>query len=505
MKKSFILLIVCSVIMGNLSAQSLLLNNTDSLDRYINKYMNELQLPGLSIAIINNGEIFYQKGYGIKLEGKMDTVNEHTLFPIASVTKTFTGISIATLAAEAKCKLDDKVSLFVPAFRPQYEPYKNELTLTDVLSHRSGWKTFQGDLLNTESILSDEQLVKKLNQLRPAYPIRTKFGYSNMGFLLAGLAVKNISGLTWEAYLQQHMFTPLNMRNTFTDSSKIKASKNICTPHTLVNGVVTPVYNKPEGPRGYGGMYSSVNDLCKWMQMLLDSGRYNGASITPYKAIASAFNSYTIIGRQIAADRKHYLKTYGLGWEIIQYNGTEVIQHGGAYSGALSMFAMIPSLRCGVIILTNGDYHPLQETLKWQVLDALMGKSAQDYTGAALERRRQKLKIPNNEKITEESAHESLEIPEPIKKTIAATYYCPGYGKATIKYDNNRLMLYLENHPNLTGLLIYKGNNVFDCLYSNPLFGKCQFSFKLVNKEVSGFDLCVDAFIEDTVYPFRRL
>jgi CubicO group peptidase (beta-lactamase class C family) len=503
-KRLYVILIIILIHSGNLHAQSELLANTDSLDSYIHNYRIELKLPGLSIAIIRHGKIFYQKGYGVQLEGTKDGVDEHTLFPIASVTKTFTGTAIATLAAEAKCKLDDYVGKYVPSFRPEYEPYKDELTLTDVLSHRSGWKTFQGDLLNTESTLNDEQLVNRLNNIKPAYPLRTKFGYSNMGFLLAGLSVKNISGLSWQEYLEQRIFNPLGMRHTFTDSQHIKSYRNIAIPHTIVNGMVIPVYNKYESPRGYGGMYSTVNDLSKWMQMLLDSGRFEGSSIIPYNAIAMALNSYTIIGKQHAGDRKPYFKTYGLGWEIMQYHGTEVVQHGGAYSGALSMFAMIPSLKCGVIILTNGDYHPMHETLKWQILDALIGKPAPDYTRAAIERRRQRQTSEHAVNNPDTPDIKNLEIPQLIKQTIAGEYHCPGYGKAKIKNEDNHYTLYLENHPNLTGALRYKGNNVFECLYSNPIFGKCPILFHIQNNIVTHFDLCVDAFVEDTIYTFYR-
>jgi CubicO group peptidase (beta-lactamase class C family) len=484
--------------------QSSLLNNTDSLDNYVHKHLSSFELPGLAIGIIKDGVVYYQKGYGVQSLGGNTPIDIHTLFPIASVTKTFTGILLSSLLSEKGISINEPVNKFLPGFHSLYEPYKSELSLADVLSHRSGWKTFQGDFLNTESTLSDSQLVNRLNYLKPVYPLRTKFGYSNMGFLLAGLTVNNIAGSSFAEQLKTRILDPLQMHNSFTDSIAVKNYLHKTSLHSQAQNKIIETRAKFEAPRGYGGMYSTVSDLSLWMQMLLDSGRYKKRQIIPYKAIEQSFNSYSIIGKQTAGNRKKYLKTYGLGWEIIQYEGVEIVQHGGAYAGSLSMLAMIPSLKFGIVILTNGDFHPLQETLKWQLIDALLQIPSQDYTNAALIRRNQRLEQTTSDKNLSNSNDSVINIPELLIKSLEGQYSCEAYGNAWIKKINNKLILQLEHHPSVSGELIYKGNKVFECRYSHAMFGKQNFLFHINEKGISGFDLSVDPFIEDAVYTFQK-
>lgn len=435
MKKSLVFL-VCLFISKVFFGQVNLLQRTDSLDNYIEKYLSIFNLPGMAIGIVKDGSIFYQKGYGIKSISTKSAVDIHTLYPIASVTKTFTGILLSAIASENGFSMNEPINKFVPAFQPQFEPYKSAISLADVLSHRSGWKTFQGDFLNTESTLSDSQLVSRLSHLKPVYPLRSKFGYSNMGFLLAGMAVKSITGDSFSKQLQVRIFNQLNMRQTFTDSGDVKSYANKADLYVQVNNAIASTTAKYEGARGYGGMYSTASDLCIWMKMLLDSGRYNNRQIIPYKAIEQAFNSYSIIGKQTAGNRKKYLKTYGLGWEIIQYEGVEIIQHGGAYAGSLGMLALIPSLKFGVVILTNGDFHPLQETLKWQLIDALLQLPSIDYTNAALVRRNQRMEQISSENNLNNTIDSSINMTELISRTIEGQYLCDAYGNAWIKKSN---------------------------------------------------------------------
>ena len=491
----------CKVIFGQFN----LLQRTDSLDNYIEKYLSIFNVPGMAIGIVKDGSIYYQKGYGIKSLSTKSPVDNLTLFPIASVTKTFTGILLSALASENGFSLNEPINKFVPSFQPQFEPYKSTISLADVLSHRSGWKTFQGDFLNTESTLSDSQLVKRLNYLKPVHPLRTKFGYSNMGFLLAGMAVKKFTGSSFSKQLQMRIFNPLQMHQTFTDSVDVKSYTNKSGLHVQVNNGVASTTAKYEGARGYGGMYSTVSDLCIWMKILLDSGKYNNRQIIPYKAIEQSFNSYSIIGKQTAGNRKKYLKTYGLGWEIIQYEGVEIIQHGGAYAGSLSMLALIPSLKFGVVILTNGDFHPLQETLKWQLIDALLQLPSIDYTNAALVRRNQRMELSSSENSLNNTIDSLIRMTELISKTIEGQYSCDAYGNAWIKKINNKYILQLEHHPSVLGELKYKGNNVFECSYSHAMFGKQKFIFHINENGVTGFDLRVDPFIEDETYLFNRI
>jgi hypothetical protein len=168
------------------------------------------------------------------------------------------------------------------------------------------------------------------------------------------------------------------------------------------------------------------------------------------------------------------------------------------------MVAMIPSLKFGVVILTNGDYHPLQETLKWQLIDALLQLPSADYTSAALIRRNQRLEKTSSENSLSNTIDSVINMTELISRTIEGQYSCEAYGNAWIKKINNKYILHLEHHPSVIGELKYKGNNEFECSYSHAMFGKQNLPFYLNEKGITGFDLRVDPFIEDAVYSFKR-
>ena len=489
----------------------------DSIDNYIIKAMREWGIPGISVVIIKDGEIFLEKGYGITSINSKKSVTSNTIFPIASVTKSFTGTIMATLEADGKISMDDLVTRWLPWFSMKDELYSCQLTLTDILSHRSGWKTFQGDLLNTESSMDFRTMVEKFSAQRPAYPIRTKFGYSNFGFMIAGLCIQNITGKSWNEYLKERILTPLGMKRTLADETDIKAANNVVTGHTNIRGnsgdSLIALNKEKIEPFSHGGIYSTSHDLGIWIRTLLNGGVNEGDEIIPKKAIDKAWSSHTIVGKSRAADREFYLKTYGLGWEIIEYNGFEILQHGGAYAGGLSMLAMIPSKKFGIAILTNHDDHLLQETLKWQMIDAIIGREAPDYTAMTIKRQRER-RIGTSIEEKKETG-----IDKPSKKQfitnisdILGTYKCDYYGDAYIDRVNNKIILTLQYHPTIKGEITVADSTNLICNYNHPMFGQVTLPFEFKRErdksgkesvKVLGFKLFVDPFIESDGYSFK--
>lgn len=477
---------------------------TDSLDAYVLEAMSVWQIPGVAICLVKDGQIVLEKGYGVQRLGQPDLVDAHTVFPIASVTKTFIGTALATLEAEGKVQLDRPLNQILPSFRMKNKLYEAQISIADVLSHRSGWKTFQGDLLNTESSLSNESQLEKFGLLTPAYPIRTRFGYSNFGFLLAGEAIQPISGEHWADYLQKRFFEPLGMRRTMSNVVSIQRATNIVTPHTRVNGKIEPLYNDEINPQPYGGVYASAHDLGIWLKVLLEKGVHDKQSIIPESAIQKMWTSHTIIGKDFAADRNRYFKTYGLGWEIMQYQHSEVIQHGGAYSGTLTLVGMIPSLRLGIVVLTNQDGHLLQEALKWQIFDAFLGKSAPNYVRAIMERRlKRKAELAASQGVSEKPIPQ-LPLSVPMS-TLVGIYENDAYGRATIQQQNDLFILKLEHHPNLQATLSPCSATELTCTYNHPMFGKTQLPVEIDQGQIKGFTLFVDAFVEADGYQFSKI
>lgn len=486
-------------------AQKPVLMAGDSIDRYIMQALADWKIPGAAVCIVKNDSILLQKGYGVRNLNTMEKVDDQTIFPLASITKTFTGTLLATLEAEGKVSLNDLVRKWIPGFTMKDKLYEQQITLADILSHRSGWKTFQGDFINTESSLDFPSMIQKFSMLTPAYPIRTRFGYSNFGYMMAGECVKTITGQSWNSYIRERLLFPLGMNRTYVTGEAIINETNRAAGHTPVNGVITVLQADKIEPYSHGGIYASVSDMGTWMRALLNEGKQGSNTVIPGTAINKMWQSHTIIGKARAADRQMYLKTYGLGWEIMQYQNVEVMQHNGAYSGMLTSIALVPGLDLGVVILTNQDDHLLHETLKWQVIDAFLGKTAPDYTSGIIERQKRRKAEELNQPLKSEKA-ESPAVPFATDMDeITGTYICDYYGHAWIRKVNDTYVLTLEHHPNLEGLLTPAGLTVITCTYNHPMFGKMQFPFVIKDKKVKSFTLYTDSFIESDGYEFRKI
>lgn len=500
--KFFVCVAFCFLIANKSMAQGTSFFENDSIDKYIQQAIENWQIPGVAVCIVKDGKILLQKGYGVRDWITKSKVDEQTIFPIASVTKTFTGTLFATMEADGKISLNDLVKKRLPSFSMKDKIYEEQITLTDVLSHRSGWKTFQGDFINTETNLDYSSMINLFGKQTPTYPIRTRFGYSNFGFMIAGECVKNITGLNWNEYLQNRFLIPLEMKRTIVFEKEIINDTNKVSCHTLVNDSLIVLAPHKIEPFSHGGIYASIKDLGIWMKVLLNKGSIGNKNIIPESAIEKMWQSNTIVGKSKAADRELYFKTYGLGWEIFQYQNVEVMQHNGAYAGTLTSLALIPRLNLGIAILTNQDNHLLHETLKWQIIDASLQRNAPNYTLSNIERQKKRNAVNKTQPKENNNEIENFSINMDF---IVGTYYCDYYGKAFIKKQGNEYVLSLEHHPQLQGKFSILKKDKLTCTYNQPMFGTVQFPFVLDNNRVKSFKLFVDGFVESDGYEFKKL
>ena len=199
----------------------------DSLDTYVTRAMTDWEIPGLSLAIIKNGKVVLMKGYGVKEQGSIDQVDENTLFMIGSNTKAFTATAIATLDAENKLSLDDKVTKWIPQFKLENKAAGEQAIVRDLLCHRLGFRTFQGDFTYWTSNLSRKEVIEKMGHIKAVYPFRTKWGYTNAAFLTAGEIIPAVTGKQWEDYIKEKIFVPLGMNRTLALSKDLPDRKSV--------------------------------------------------------------------------------------------------------------------------------------------------------------------------------------------------------------------------------------------------------------------------------------
>jgi len=473
---------------------------SDSLDHHVEREMNRWDLPGMAICVVRDGKVLVSKGYGVREKGKQGDVDEETLFMIGSNTKAFVATSVAMLEEKGKCSLNDRVQKWVPGFT-QYDPWvaKNAM-LSDILTHRLGFGTFQGDFIYWGTDLTKREFFEKFGSLKPKYDFRTKYGYCNAGYAVAGEVIQKVSGVTWDEYIQKNILDPIGMDRTSVLSQDLSADQNAARPHNLVGKDVGVI---PYGPIGNlnpaGSISSSTEDMSKWLITLLDSGRYKGQQIIPWDAIARTRQAFTI------TNPVRY-SLYGLGWELNMEEGKLIISHTGGVEGFLSYVQLIPEDKLGIVVLTNSLSNYLFYAMGTNIRNAHFNKEYQNISKTFFQRYATNLnEVETRVKEMRDSVELKFEPPVSLKK-MEGKYQHDIYGWAELKLDRDKnLQMKLEHHPDLTGKLEYIGNNRFLCTYSNSVFGIKAFPFKFENGGVIGFTLYVDEFLDPNPYYFNKL
>jgi CubicO group peptidase (beta-lactamase class C family) len=380
-----------------------------------------------------------------------------------------------------------------------------ELNLIDIVTHRMGFETFQGDFMYWTSDLNEDNVIEKFSQSIPKYDFRTKYGYTNAGYTIAGKVIEKVSGLRWEDYIKENIFLPLKMDRTTALSVDFAKSDNVANPHTLVNGKVKILpFENIDNLAPCGSIGSSLNDLTNWLIVQLDSGRIEGINVIPYEVIEKTRTPHTIIRRGRHPFNKSHFSLYGLGWVLEDYEGTEIISHTGGVNGFVTSVTLIPEKKLGIVVLTNTDQNAFFQAIKWEIIDSYLGLPFRNYNDYMFERemKQNEIRVKN---IKEWKDSVSMKLYPDLKiNEFIGNYLHEVYGYANISLKENYLELKLQHHSNLSGKLEYLGNNRFLCTYSDPMYGIKVFPFKIENEKVISFDLYVDDFIDFMPYKFIK-
>src|SRR5437879_5553329 len=212
------------------------------LDAFVSRAMKTVGVPGLSVAIVKDGKVVVAKGYGVRKMGDAAAVDENTLFGIGSNTKAFTSAALATLVDEGKLAWDDPVYERLPGFQ-MYDPYvSHEMTVRDLLTHRSGMGLGEGDLLFwPHTTYSRDEIIYKLRFMKPASSFRSHYAYDNLLYLAAGQIIPAVTGKSWDDYIREKIFTPLGMTGSNLTNTAWKPADNYAWPHSRVDGKVQAI------------------------------------------------------------------------------------------------------------------------------------------------------------------------------------------------------------------------------------------------------------------------
>ena len=478
---------------------------TDSLERYIERGMKDWNIPGLAITIVKDGKIVFIKGYGVKEVGKPEKVDANTLFIIASNSKLFTGTSLALAEHEKKLSLDDKVTTHIPWFR-LYDSTSTKLaTVRDMLCHRLGTKTFQGDFTFWNSNLSKDSIIWKMRLLKPEGEFRQNYGYCNAGFLVAGEILQKTTGIKWEQYVSDRMLNPIGMTNTYMNTAGMANRKNVAVPYSNSFGPLSKLpYDEIDNLGPATSMVSCVNDLSKWLMFQLDSGKINGQAVIPWQVLQKTRDGNILTGTRKSAYYPTHFRAYGLGEYMTDYNGKQVYWHTGGAFGFVTNVCFIPEEKLGISILTNNDNQNFFEALRYQIMDAYLGVPYVDRSKFLLQFQQQD-QVLNDSKMKgwEERAKKKPSLPVSADAFVG-TYYNHVYGNMQIVKENNELTVLLSHHPKLRGKLEYIDNKNFLLTWNHASYGKFAVPFEIKNNKVSAIEIKASDFVEYDGYVFLK-
>ncbi|MBT8396773.1 MAG: serine hydrolase [Gemmatimonadetes bacterium] len=454
------------------------------LDAMVARAQGEWPVPGLAMVIVKDGQTVLMKGYGERLMGSGEQVDEHTLFAIASNSKAFTSAALAMLVEEGRLSWDDRVQEHLPYFQ-LYSPYvSHEMRIRDLLSHRSGLGTYSGDLLWYGTGYTAEEVVRRARYVPQAGAFRASYGYSNLMFIAAGEVVRAVSGKPWPEFVESRILAPLGMDRTVTSTTDLAHRDNVATPHKNWIGRTEPIewYNW-DAMAAAGGIISSVSDMARWLKLQLGHGESEGLRLF---SEGSSWEMWTVhTARPVSAGSRAsmpstHFRGYGLGWSLNDYLGRLIVSHGGGYDGMFSRVVLVPEEDLAVAVFTN-SMTSISTAITNSVLDAYLGGEERDWSeDLLLSWRSARLAFEARQDRFQDERMEGTRPSLPMAG-YTGRYGGPMYGDATVTEENGGLVLRLLPNPDLVADLTHLHHDTFliEWRKTSAWFGKGVATFAL--------------------------
>ncbi len=436
--------------------------------------MKTFEVPGVALAIVKDGQTVVAKGYGVRKLGDPTPVDSRTLFGIASNTKLFTATALGLLVEEGKIEWDGPVVRYLPAFQ-MWDPYvTRELTVRDLLVHRSGLGLGAGDLLWWPASTYDrKEVARRLRFIPPATSFRSAYAYDNVLYLVAGQVIEAMSGLSWEDFVGRRILARVGMVGSNVRHSAANAGGNVATPHAPVNGVVRPV--KPfdsDNTNPAGGINSSADDMARWLTVQLAHGQLaDGSRLfseATWRQLTTIVTPIPIADPppELAALTPNF-RGYALGLDVRDYRGRKALMHTGGLPGYVSRVMMIPEERLGIAVLTNQESGAAFDSIALWIADRYLAAPATDWFGA-FQTVAARLKAAADEADrASASARNTASKPSLPLSKYAGTYVDAWYGDIAIAQQGEKLVMRFSHTPDLVGDLEHWQYDTFAVRWRN--------------------------------------
>ena len=428
------------------------------LDAEAARIMTAFEVPGIALAIVKDGRVIVAKGYGVRKRGEPAPVDAQTLFGIASNTKVFTATALGLLVEEGKLAWDAPVINYLPWFA-MYDPYvTREITVRDLLVHRSGLGLGAGDLLFWPPTTYDrKEIVRRLRYIKPAASFRYTYAYDNLLYSVAGEVIEAVSGKGWEDFVKERILAKVGMTWSNVRHSAANEGGNVAATHAKVDGVlklVKPSTNDNTNPAG--GINSCAEDMAKWMLVLLGRGQLADGtrlySERTYRQL-TGFVTPMPIGDPPPelAPLKSNFNGYALGLRLRDYRGLKVVTHTGGLAGYVSQVWLIPERNLGIAVLTNQESEEAFEALTMFVADYYLEAPKTDWAAAYL-----KVKAREDAQTAETvkkagAARDANSKPSLALDKYATTYRDAWYGDIDLALEGGKLVIRFTKSPQLVG------------------------------------------------------
>lgn len=502
---------------GAMADQTAPIATTARFDAYADRAMRTFDTPGMAVTVVQ-GDTITTHTYGVRRLGAPAKVDAHTLFSIGSNTKAFTATALAMLVDAGKLHWDDRLVDKLPGFR-MYDPYaSSEMTVVDLLVHRSGLGLGEGDLLLMPTTdRSRDEVMHAIRYLKPAHSFRADYDYDNVLYVVAGQLIEAVSGQRWEDYVQQHILDPLEMRDTRTSfdarvpdqaawHGKIDGPLRGAGRQSVLRTVLSGSAAAPAG-----ALQVSALDMGRWLRVQLKRGaRSEGDRLFSAAASKALWTPHTLIPinpqpAPLALAQPRFL-AYALGFEVSDYRGHTVISHSGGVLGGISEVVILPEQDVAFSILLNSEDVGTLFAMRQHLLDTYLGLTSPDwiadYEQVLDQRDAEAMKVL---KAAAKPAHASVG-PSLAPARYAGTYRDPWYGTATIRQDKDGLSIRLDHSPGMHGTLEHVQYDTFRTHWAMPEVEDAYVTFALgPHGEIEGMAMKAVSPLADFSYDYQDL
>lgn len=441
---------------------------------YVESSMKDWKVPGSAVAVVRDGRVVMARGFGVVEAGKPGRVSSGTVFPIGSLSKSFTAAAIGTMVAEGKLAWDDPVAKHLPGFSVADPWVSRETTLRDLLAHRTGWQP-EADLLWLGPHFGREEILSRIRHVGQGSGFRAGYTYTSVGYLVAAEAAARRDGTSWESLLRRRILEPLGLAHTYATLAEARAAGPIAASHSDEGGAARSVPAEDgDAVAPAAAMHASIDDMARWAIAMLD-----GAPALPEPLRRELTSPHNVIPTGDFFRRLYpesHFQSYGLGWVLQDYRGRKIVWNTGGMLGSACSIALVPELRAGVVVLTNGPRISFPEALVWRAIDDLLDAPVKDWSRIRLE-----LSLAGRKRAEDAAKEADASRPKDTRPTAElsaylGTYSQPLLGDLVVSGERDRLRLRLGT---IAGTVEHWHHDVFRVTWDLAAYGTSMLEFTL--------------------------